>query len=279
MRKPRGESDLLGLIHDAIGRPDLWQQLELLIRERSLEPELGRFLEAALQAHREATSVARDIAQFNALCDQLAVGVIVCNAEGTPLSINMEARRYLQDERGLTLVGGRLRATESFARAAWNRAWREMTEVRTDSVHDAWPRVVPLLRRGTDSVSVVVLRSPHATEGVLDSGKVTLLVLGPSARAAVSPDLLRMVFGLTVRQSELASLLASGCVLDEAARSLGIANTTARTLLAQLMARTESSTRAGLLVRLLAVPHLSLPAGYTVDSVVQPPSPAGSTGT
>jgi DNA-binding CsgD family transcriptional regulator len=79
---------------------------------------------------------------------------------------------------------------------------------------------------------------------------VCLVVIDPEATASVPSERLQAVFGLTNAEARLATLLAAGQDLRDAALQLGITYGTARTRLAAVFQKT-STRRQGELIKLL----------------------------
>lgn len=88
---------------------------------------------------------------------------------------------------------------------------------------------------------------------------ICVVVTDPERQPSPPEDRLRRLFGLTPSEARLAARLALGEALHDAAASLGIAYSTARTQLSVIFRKTSTSRQAELVRLLIAdVPTLSL---------------------
>jgi DNA-binding CsgD family transcriptional regulator len=72
----------------------------------------------------------------------------------------------------------------------------------------------------------------------------------PDRRASVSAEVVARLFGLTPAEAALATLLAQGFDIDEAAETLGIRRNTARSQLQSIFTKTDAK-RQSELIRLI----------------------------
>lgn len=259
--------DAIGAIYDAIGVVDRWQHLTARLAGHGLEPEVAHHLKMARHAHDAHVRLSDIVRALTAVHDRLALAALVIDRHGRVQWANAAARRMLDDAAAaVRLAGGRIEAADadqsaSLARAI-ARASSAGSDVATRPDESAASPFVAITRPGRPPVPVVAVpvREPDAQ---VFEREVPLLVLvfDPDHAPAPDPGVLQALFGFTARESELAVLLLQGLSLEDAAHALGIAVSTARTFLAQLTAKTDSHTQAGLVRRLLDIPRVLPHAG------------------
>jgi DNA-binding CsgD family transcriptional regulator len=81
-----------------------------------------------------------------------------------------------------------------------------------------------------------------------------VFLVDPDRRLELPLEALRQLYGLTPAEARLASLLAEGVGLPEAAAQLGITRETAKSTLHAIFAKTDTRRQAELVRRLLTGP-------------------------
>jgi DNA-binding CsgD family transcriptional regulator len=81
-------------------------------------------------------------------------------------------------------------------------------------------------------------------------GRVLVALSDPNSHTSLPPELLGKLLGLSPAESRLASALCDGSTLNEYAAHVGVAISTARYQLKQVMAKTQVHTQAQLVQRL-----------------------------
>jgi DNA-binding CsgD family transcriptional regulator len=119
----------------------------------------------------------------------------------------------------------------------------------TQSLEGAKPIVI---RRGAKWPVVIRALPVHGAARTPFLGARALLTFTPiKSRPGPKGELLATVFGLTAAEAKLASLLAGGATLEQAAEQIGIARATARNQLKAVFAKTDTH-RQSQLVAVLA---------------------------
>jgi DNA-binding CsgD family transcriptional regulator len=215
---------------------DDWERshFELLAR---LTPHLRRALSIAHAIDARA-------AAERSLPEALEVspyGAILLGPHGRAIFVNRSAEQILAQNDGLTLIRGTLRASRADDHAAIGRAVaaafddRDMTSKTGRAVRVSRPsgrrpfvlRVTPLCRGSSAS-----------------SALVTLLDLEREPRG--SATVLREVFGLTLKEAEVALLVVEGRGLRAVAESLGVTLSTVRVHLQRVFEKTQTHRQAEL---------------------------------
>jgi len=201
--------------------------------------ELAAAIEAALDdARRASTSTLSQAGE--ATLNRVPVGVIVAKPSAKVVFMNPLGAEIVSKRDGLfvgpdnILRGQRTQDSE--------RLGGLIREVIEDSGRSS---------RGLALERSSMLRPLSVLVSRLDEGdRVLLFVTDPEMRPEVAPDVVRRLFGLTESESRLVSAIASGDSIDEAAESMGVTVSTARTYLKQVFAKTGTS-RQGDLVRIV----------------------------
>jgi DNA-binding CsgD family transcriptional regulator len=183
-----------------------------------------------------------------AMLDCLACAAVLLDWRGAVLRVNRRADALLGD--GLAVCRGVLTASDHRS----NRDLQRLVD---------WLRAAPSGRAAAPPGRVLVRRAekgPLIVEALPVAGlaadafgraRAVLAITDVERRPPVPENLLRTAFALTPAEARLASRLAGGASLEEAADALGIAKNTARIQLRAVFAKTGTSRQGGL-VALLA---------------------------
>ncbi|HEV7734523.1 MAG TPA: hypothetical protein VGR62_20285 [Candidatus Binatia bacterium] len=194
----------------------------------------------AIEAWRRLDQV-RGLAALSAdVVDLLPIAIVLVDPHTAVISMNRAAEELVDAGRGTRWDGGMLRFTSADATAQLRDACARRT---TASFVVSRHRGAPL----------EVLVSPLPG----DADAPMAVVLGDRERTfTISADLLRVVYGLTPAQAHLASVLAQGFSLQEAATRFGVAVGTMRDRVKQVFARTGTRSQADLVRLVLTGPGL-----------------------
>ncbi|PWR24478.1 helix-turn-helix transcriptional regulator [Zavarzinia aquatilis] len=185
--------------------------------------------------------------------DRLAVGGLVLDDNGKIIVMNSIASDLLGRRDGLTMVNGSVRATsthedralQALIRAALNGEAAENGErMHAQALSITRPS-------GARDLGLVVngIRLGNKISDRWRSG-VTIFIRDPESAVRADPSILKQLFGFTQAESALATQLAKGESLEEAAAELSIRYNTARAHLRSMFAKT-GVTRQAELVRIL----------------------------
>jgi DNA-binding CsgD family transcriptional regulator len=174
--------------------------------------------------------------------DLLPVALFALDASGQILFSNRRARRYLDSGSGIRESRGRLRCEFSEDSSALTASLR-----RAAALPDGQPPIVVTARRSQQGRRFELLLLPGSSRGV-----VVVFAYVAEAGAGVSQELARKLYGLSERESEVASAVVAGRTLEQAAKALRVEKETVRSHLKRVFSKTETSRQAEL-VRLLSV--------------------------
>lgn len=184
----------------------------------------------------------------DAALNTLTLGVALLASDRRVMFANREAETILRAADGLRLRDDRLAAASAAADAALQRLIRYA--LMPDTSMDCPPDV--LVPRTPDRLPLHVTAAPLRTTPAAFTGMGTpaavVIVTDPQRRLAAAPRTLQQTYKLTRREASLATTLAEGWSLAEAAERLDIRYETARTHLRRILSKTETSRQAQLVL-------------------------------
>jgi DNA-binding CsgD family transcriptional regulator/PAS domain-containing protein len=224
-----------------------------------VDGEMRRRLSLVLPHVRHALRVGKtierrqaDAATFADILDHLGAGLFLLDAEGRIVHANAAAGDMLSDGGVLRSVGGRLAAGD----AQGERFLRETAiPPRREGVPVGRVGVSVPLRAG-DGQRYVARAMPLASDASRDTGAAaeatTAVFVGKAAMDDPSPpDVIAQTYRLTPTELRVLFALVEVGGVPEIAAALGVAETTVKTHLARLFAKTGTRRQAEL-VRLVA---------------------------
>lgn len=220
---------------------------EDLQRVQDLAPHLDR----AVRLGRRAARLRADRDALAGVLDQLPSAVVLLDGRGQVRHANRAALRLASRNDGFSITRGGLRA-------GGEADSRELQRTMADALSSAQGR--PLSRRGalrlgrpSGKEALEVLVTPIRVGAQGAATPVAAVFVGdPESETRPPHALLRRLFGLSRSESSLALELASGYSLAEAARKLGVRDSTARTTLKGVFTKVGVSRQAELVRRLAA---------------------------
>jgi DNA-binding CsgD family transcriptional regulator len=216
---------------------------------RLLTPHLKR----AMRVFVRYAQAFRERAVYLAVIDRIGIGVALVDADATVLTTNAIGREILESRNGLAIVNGRLTAsTPSIARAL-EQYIRAGAEAQTQPPRERG-QPLALERHDTLSPLTVIVHPGPGFEPVNAPLRRSAIVVmrDPDRRASVSAHVVAELFGLTPAEATLATLLAQGFDLDEAATELDIRRNTARSQLQSIFMKTNANRQSELVRMILS---------------------------
>ena len=211
---------------------------------RSGEVALGRFVLPHLQRAAAVTQKLQDSLGF-ASFDASGRPALLLDGTGKILQMNGAADGLLSRPSPLRIAAGHLGAGADgdalgIAVAAASRLGQPESSELTVAVSP-----------GTGSLHLTVLPVREAAGWGLPGPRGVLVVVTGKGPDANGPDTLRLRFGLTGAEAELAASLAAGWSLSQIAASSGRSINTVRTHLARIMAKTRTQRQSQLVTLLI----------------------------
>lgn len=184
--------------------------------------------------------------------DRLAVGGIVLDENGKILVMNAIGADLMKRRDGITMVNGMIHAVSTQDDRALQALIRSALAGDSTQADTGKPQALTVARAsGARDLGLVVnrIRLGNKVGDRWRSG-VTIFIRDPETGVRTDPAILKQLFGFTQAESALATQLAKGESLDEAAVELNIRYNTARAHLRSMFAKT-GVTRQAELVRIL----------------------------
>ena len=207
-------------------------------------------LETALRLQSRLANIESALWHHEHVLDRLAIGVVLLDRRQRPLVVNARARALFALRDGLVLSRNHLAASSMPLTRVLQRAIA--TAANSHAIADA--DLCLRIERPSQLPPFLVRVAPVQS----DDDQFTRW---PQAAAAVfidtleshqfQPSLLRAWFGLSLREAELAALLANGVDLKECAQLMAVGLETVRTHLDGLFSKTRTRRQAELVSVLL----------------------------
>lgn len=183
--------------------------------------------------------------------NRLTIGTIFLDRHGRVLEANAVARTLLCAQNGLTLRGGELVIARTKYRSEFARLLREALARRERRGGDAFVDVLQIPCSNGYSLGLLIRSIPLVGWYQSDSSPSVILYLGDLQRQPQAPEhAVAQLFGLTPSEAQVATLLANGFSLTEAAGKLGLTENSVRTYSKKIYAKTGVRRQAEL-VRLV----------------------------
>jgi DNA-binding CsgD family transcriptional regulator/PAS domain-containing protein len=191
------------------------------------------------------------------IADRLPQGIILTDAAGRIGFANGAAQAILEEADGLILRDGVLRAAErregeQLGRIIAEAAGQPSTNGRSGVRRTGAMQVTrPSMRRPLPLVVAPMQFRESAPRGPL---AVSITVSDPECQPETTTDTFVRLYGLTAAEARVAVLLVQGYSPSAAAERLGVAISTVRSHIRQLLVKTETERLADFVRRILSGP-------------------------
>ncbi|HWV12609.1 MAG TPA: helix-turn-helix transcriptional regulator [Sphingobium sp.] len=234
----------------------LWRQGEsapLAALQEELLASLSEPLRRSLQIYYRIMDLARRGMLSDLALNTSRIGAALVSSEGELMLANDVAEHLLAAGGGLRVSGGRLQAES----AEETRAL--LAEIKRCALAQApepdLQNYVPMAFSRRDHalpLTIIVRPGPGYFPLRQPNRRTAILVLrDPAAQAAWPAETLARLFGLSAAEALLASKLAKGASLEEAATVLGISRNTVRSQLQSIFLKTGINRQSDLIRALL----------------------------
>jgi DNA-binding CsgD family transcriptional regulator/PAS domain-containing protein len=211
---------------------------ETLRAMRLLVPHLDR----AVRLQLRSTSAGLRTDLLSGALDALTLGIVLVDAAGLPLWLNRRAREIVEGSSALRVgPAGLIAATRSDNQS--------LNQLINKAIADGAQGLLAI-SRGVEVRSLLLVTIPLKPEGTHEvpagSPCAAIFISDPDRVDNPSVEALRRAFDLTYREAQTAIAVANGHGLKAAAKSMGVAATTARSQLQQVFAKTGTGQQAEL---------------------------------
>jgi DNA-binding CsgD family transcriptional regulator len=208
-----------------------------------------RMVEFLLPHVRRACLAQQKLAIFRAeemVLDSFPVGIVLFTAGERSIYVNRTAESIFQNNDGLLLRGGVLASDDSTTNALIQRSIR--SAARMDVPMEATEAVLVNRKSMRSPYQLVVLpvRRRFSQFAGVAMPAVLVLITDPERETPAPPQLIRKLYGLTAKEAELVTKLASGVSPNDAAQELGMRYETARTHLKHIYSKMGVSRQSEL---------------------------------
>lgn|GEM_PF-1988046 len=215
---------------------------------KSLQPLLERVSRHFLTIG----NLVRKLSVMETVLESAGVGLALVSADGGVILTNGVADAILTADRGLKSARGRLTADSRTDHHILAARIKDCAEKQSpEATHEAWPPLAILRDSAEHPITVLVRPGPPFAPLTAPLIRTAIVILrDPARRDFVQPAALERLFGLTPAEARLASFLANGVSVEDAAAQLGVTRNTARTQLQAVFLKTRTN-RQGDLIRLI----------------------------
>jgi DNA-binding CsgD family transcriptional regulator len=177
---------------------------------------------------------------------------VLADATGRITAMNARAERLLADKDGLTVTNGRLRTGHVAQQRALDHLIAQADRSPGGEAADGNAMLV-LKRREKRTPLIVDIHPLPLGRGVQAGNPVAILrLIDPEERTPIDVDTIIAMFGLTRAEAAIAATLCAGGTVAGHAADAGITRNTARTLLRNAMAKTETHKQSELVSLILS---------------------------
>jgi DNA-binding CsgD family transcriptional regulator len=213
----------------------------------ALVPHLGR----AYAIYSRLGGVRRARNALAEILDRLPTGVVVFDAQHTPLIVSRSARRILELRDGITIERGRPRLADRREDGVFQTLLMKACEAALAgrrAVGDVMQVTRPSGRRPFALMVSPLLDTPPGSSA--GEAVTAAFLADPDAGPVTTTEVLESLYALTHAEAELVRLLSEGRSLEEVASVRGVTMNTVRSQLKQVFSKTDTK-RQGELVRLV----------------------------
>ena len=232
----------------------LWGGIGFDPEHRRLLEILAPHLKRALRIFVQYARAYRERSVYQTVIDRIGVGVALVDPKGMVMATNEVGQEILSVGDGLTISNGRLTARDTATARSLESFIRAGAEAQTDPVQ-THGQPLAVSREDDPAPLTVIVHPGPSVEPVMNAPlrrSAIVVMRDPERRASVSAHVVGELFGLTPAEAALATLLAQGADLDEAAIELGIRRNTARSQLQSIFMKTNAKRQSELVRMILS---------------------------
>jgi DNA-binding NarL/FixJ family response regulator len=196
---------------------------------------------------------------FEETLDRQTIGAFILDGSGKVIDVNSVGRTLLKGGAGLSVASGRLSLSRSDETARLNQLIRQAVEHREKRSAEAFVDAISATAPDGGALGVLVRSVAAVDRFESDVSPQVIVYVGDSTQQHMAPErFVARLFGLTPTEALLATLLANGLTLTEAADKLDVTENTVRSYAKKIFAKVGVNRQTEL-VRLIltSVAHLA----------------------
>jgi DNA-binding CsgD family transcriptional regulator/PAS domain-containing protein len=214
---------------------------------RAFRPHLERALE--IYAHLKRNEAEKEILEQT--FDRLTIGTIILDGHGRLIDANVAAKRIAKQSACMSFAGGAVTLSHPESGAKLMRAVKEALAWREQGHTYPFVAAIRVECPAGPNLGFLIRAAPSSTNYPSEAGPAVAIYVGDAAQQQLASErLVAQLFGLTPSEAFLATLLANGFTLTEAAEKLEVTENTVRNYAKKVFAKTGVNRQADL-VRLV----------------------------
>lgn len=183
--------------------------------------------------------------------DRLTIGTIILDGRGRLIDANAVARRIAGETEAVSFVGGVVALCHADSNAKLQRTIREALAWREQGHASPFVAALRVECAVGPTLGLLIRATPPSITYPTDASPAVTIYIADSAQQQLASErLVAQLFGLTPSEAFLATLLANGFTLTEAAEKLDVTENTVRNYAKKVFAKTGVNRQADL-VRLV----------------------------
>jgi DNA-binding CsgD family transcriptional regulator len=247
------------LLYAAAGNPEAWRQLPKrfaeVTREVKLLEILAPHLVRAFHLHNRIQGLETKSGLLMESLDRIQTAVVLVDSDSNVLLANKMAMSLFQRQNYIRLAPSGLEVLRTAEHKQLLKLIRGAVDTTVNAC--AFPgRIMSISRSGLERPLQVLVSPIKTGEFHLGNGSpaAVMFITDPESLPQIPTEWLRQLYGLSRAESRLAQLLMSGRDVKEASEELQVKESTVRSQLNSIFAKTRTSRQSELVKLLLVGP-------------------------
>jgi DNA-binding CsgD family transcriptional regulator len=208
-------------------------------------------LERALRMHARLKRSELEKQVYGEALERLTIGTIILDGRGEVIEISAAARAILQKHAGISVATGRVMLSSPHDATRLNRLIAQALELRVDPNAEMFVKALRIDSDPAAALGLLIRAVPPPAWYQSEASPSVIVYVRRLDQSQLAPEeVVAQLFGLTHSEALLATLLADGLTLAEAAQKLKLTDSSVRTYSKTIYAKTGVNRQAEL-VRLV----------------------------
>lgn len=213
----------------------------------ALRPHLERALK--MYARLKRNELEKQV--YSEALERLTIGTIILDGRGEVIEISQAARAILRQHAGISIATGRVLLSSPKDAARLNRLIAQALAVRIEQRAEGFVKALRIDTAATAALGMLIRAVPAPAWYQSEASPSVIVYVRRLDESQLAPEeVVAQLFGLTHSEALLATLLADGFTLTEAAQKLNLTESSVRTYSKTIYAKTGVNRQAEL-VRLV----------------------------